>query len=131
MQPVSYSPWLILSSFHIYLYHSTSSCARRVCCSSPRALLTSFLLNSLSLPPSPPPIVYRTTMLCLTRPRTRTCTHTYNPYRLVPYLVSNILCRLALVACATEMGDRPTSNTLVEDRLRRTRVRASQRSHAH
>jgi hypothetical protein len=36
-------------------------------------------------------------MCCLTRPCTRTRTHTYYPYRLIPSLASNVLYQFALV----------------------------------
>ncbi|KAF8495476.1 hypothetical protein F5888DRAFT_1907803, partial [Russula emetica] len=66
---------------------------------SPRLLLTSsFILNfSPSLPFPPLSILHCTTILCLKCPRTCICTHTYYPYRLIPFLASNVLCRLALV----------------------------------
>jgi hypothetical protein len=105
-------PKLLLSATHFrvvslygiphsaYMSPEADGCARRACCCTTRLaflLTSSSLLNFyLSLPFSLPSIVH-CTMLCLTRPRTCTCTHTYCLYRLIPSLTSKVLCRLALV----------------------------------
>ncbi|KAF8495490.1 hypothetical protein F5888DRAFT_1711332, partial [Russula emetica] len=153
--PVSYSPCSL--AFTFILYHSSH--ARRAWFCSTR--LASCLLlhlspqaayffispekNSPSLPFSPPSIVH-CTILCLTRPRTCTCTTYEVP--ISSHTLSSIDCFISIgagfaplaetilhaqkkerfvlgargghVACATEMRDRATLNALVEDSLKKS-----------
>ena len=128
---LSHTPWAVADLEDVY---GSSRCLRR-------GLLQIYcILNDSKRFPIVPtverihPFIVHCTMLCLTRPRTCTCTHTYYPYRLIPLLASDVLCRLAPlleieplsemilhaqrkemfvpgargghVACATEVSDR-------------------------
>ena len=85
----------MLSSFHVHLRVYHSSRAKRACY-SPSCLASAYFFISPEFPVPPFPFpVYRT--LCLTRPRTYTCTRTYYPFRLRSSQASNVLYRLALI----------------------------------
>ncbi|KAI0260479.1 hypothetical protein BGY98DRAFT_1055156, partial [Russula aff. rugulosa BPL654] len=73
--PVSYSACSLAFTFILYRSSQRTIFLLLLKLTSESPLTSSFLLNSPSLPLSPPSIVH-CTVLCLTRPRTCTCTHT-------------------------------------------------------
>jgi hypothetical protein len=137
----------MLSSFHIHLIslwpHKKSLNSPRLAL-PPAYFFISPEKNSPSLPFSPPSIVH-CTILCLTRPRTCTCTTYEVP--ISSHTLCSIDCFISIgagfapltetilhaqkerfvlgargghVACATEMRDRATLNALVEDSLKKS-----------
>jgi hypothetical protein len=85
--------------FRSYRFHLISLYPCKKSFNSPRLFLLFISSAFLSVPHFLSSSTVHRTMLCLTRPRTCTCTHTYYPYSLIPYpsLTSYALCRLALV----------------------------------